>query len=726
MNKKLLLAAMFASIGLAGCGDDGKDGPQGPAGPEGPQGPEGPAAPSGVLIDVADTAFVSIDNANYNSGVITVDFSIVNESGKGLYGLDGTNEFHDFRFSVAQLEVDADSPLKQWKSLLNETTNEAGTTFEQGFEKLSDCPECLTDNMDGTYSYSFKTNLAEFEDPAGVEFNPDITQRIAIEMQFEYDDGHELAENAHFDWIPASNTQEGIDTRQLVTLETCYTCHQPDSLRAHGGRRLDMENCQACHNGIVSDPNGVSVELGHMIHAIHKGKDRKGLDDSGNEAPMPYTVVGYHGPHAFDYPAFPTKPMMDCASCHVDDENLADKDLWKANANANSCSGCHTERPTGHGAFNPPADSVCTDCHSQVDHSKYAAPYQAAKDYSVKVTNVMVNDTNLIEFDVQVMDAEGNTVTADEIYQEGYSNPYMVVSWDVEKDYPESVVTAEGADFSLGTTYNHRRFSLKGDGSTTYDADTGVFHTTTEKQSYGMTYTLDVPLDIKERSLEILPILKVCFIKGTAERVACDNEKAYPAYVQTDAYRAILNDAEAEVADRRTIVDESTCYGCHSYEFYHDSNGVNCIACHTNDKVLKGNGTTSDGIALQKSTNFMYKGHKAAGHDNGHGGSGTILKSDCSTCHGATGHELGRNQGAAHTLPSTQRPTADDPVETWYASPDLAACMSCHQKYMSASAMAHVRQNGAYFGDDKSQAQAAVESCSVCHTPASLLESHGH
>ncbi|MBW8182704.1 OmcA/MtrC family decaheme c-type cytochrome [Shewanella nanhaiensis] len=723
-NKKkiwLVLAAAM-TMGVVGCsGDDGKDGSDGE---NGGNGNDGDAGTSGLHIDMANEAIATITNATYAEGIITVDFDLENKQGVGLFGLSGTNEYHDFRFSLAQLETNTGSELKQWISLLNETTNDTGTTFEQGFEKIKDCSECLVDNKDGTYTYNFKTNLVSATDAAGVVFDPALTQRIAIEMQFEYASGHELAENAHYDWIPATNSIEGIEKRELVTLETCYTCHQPDSLEAHGGRRLDLENCQSCHNGIVTDPNAVSVELGHMVHAIHMGPEREGKDAEGNVVKMPYTIAGYGGDHAFDYPAFPTKPFMDCAVCHVQDEALADKDLWLANANANACTGCHTDSPAQHKSDKNPA-LVCTDCHSAAVHTDREKPYQAAKEYSVEVSDVTISAANLIEFEMKIMDAEGVLVSEAEVYKQGYSKPYMVVSWDVEKDYP---------DYNQAP-YSSRRVDIKDPTKATWNADNTV----------SVAVTINFPVDIAARSLEVLPVLKVCFEEGSDKRVACDAENAYPAYVQTPAYRTVLGDSAAVVGERRSIVDTASCHGCHSYEFYHDSNGVNCIACHTNDKSLKGNGQASNGVDLLKSTSFMYKAHKATGHDNGHGGSGTILKTDCTTCHSATegygglkyGFELGRNGGQAHAVPSTQSPAVGEVVETWYASSDAAACMSCHQKYLSDAAMSHIRSNGGYFGankdadhmvdvNDAANAKDAKEACATCHSPEKIMAHHGH
>ncbi|ACJ27537.1 Decaheme cytochrome c [Shewanella piezotolerans WP3] len=737
-TKKVSLALLISSaLLISGCsdGEDGKNGEDGQ--PGGPGGPGDPGT-SGLHIDMAAEAIAEISNATYADGIITVDFDLENKEGVGLHGLSADNEFHDFRFSLAQLETNQGSDLKQWISLLNETTNDAGTTFEQGFEKLKDCAECLVDHKDGTYTYTFNTNLQTAEDAAGVIFDAALTQRIAIEMQFEYASGHELAENAHYDWIPASNATEGVETRELVTLETCYTCHQPDSLKAHGGRRLDLENCQSCHNGIVSDPNDVSVELGHMVHAIHMGPEREGKDAEGNVVPMPYTIAGYGGDHAFDYPAFPTKPFMDCAVCHVQDEALADKDLWLANANANACTGCHTDSPAQHKSDKNP-ELTCTDCHSAAVHTDHNKPYDTAETFDVVFKDVDLSVPGTISFKVQALTDNGTVITPDQIFWKSfdfgkYSKPYVVVSWDIEKDYPEQIGDA---------VYSKRRINVKD-----HPFVDGFFNVTTA--------AIDIPTNIATRSLELLPLFKVCFEGSTpadCEYVSQSSliDSQYPAYIQSEPYRVLLDDAYGGKQVRRPIVDTASCFGCHSKEFYHDSNGVNCIACHTNDKQL-GAVEDKDGDAVvwgeMKSSSFMYKAHKATGHDNGHGGSGTILKTDCTTCHSATegygglkyGFELGRNAGQAHTVPSFIAVEGNDPlvnpVETWYASPDAAACMSCHQKYLSDAAMAHIRGNGGYFGankdaehivdvNDAGNAKDAKEACATCHSPAKVMEHHG-
>ncbi|EDQ01900.1 hypothetical protein [Shewanella benthica] len=129
-SKLWLLLAAAMTMGVVGC-SDGEDGKNGADGQPGGPGSPGDPGTSGLHIDMATEAVANISNATYADGIITVDFDLENKQNIGLYGLSAENEFHDFRFSLAQLETNEGSELKQWISLLNETTNDAGTTFEQ-------------------------------------------------------------------------------------------------------------------------------------------------------------------------------------------------------------------------------------------------------------------------------------------------------------------------------------------------------------------------------------------------------------------------------------------------------------------------------------------------------------------------------------------------------------------------------------------------------------------
>ncbi|ABZ78208.1 decaheme cytochrome c [Shewanella halifaxensis HAW-EB4] len=711
MTKKTSIALLIGSALFIGGCSDGKDGKDGEDGAPGGGGDPGT---SGLHIDMAAEAIASINNAVYSDGIIALDFELENKQGVGLYGLSSDNQFHDFRFSLAQLQKTEGTELKQWFSLLNAATNDAGTTFEQGFESIKDCADCLVDHKDGTYTYTFNTNLTTADDAAGIVFDPALTQRIAIEMQFEYDSGHELAENAHYDWIPATNATEGVETRDLVTLQTCYSCHQPASLKAHGGRRLDMENCQSCHNGLVTDPNAVSVELGHMVHAIHMGENREGKDAEGNIIPMPYTIAGYGGDHAFDYPAFPAKPVMDCATCHVEDEELADKDLWLANANANACTGCHTDSPAEHKSDKNP-ELACTDCH-QVDHRKFNKPYESAAAYDVKFENVKV-ENGAISFEAKALDSEGAIVSglSHKVYK--YTAPVVQVSWNVEQDgaigdaAADSSPWAREIEFLRPTTTNPSPDHVL--------PDNGVM-TVTAKD-------MGIPDGV---SVELMPIFSICFDAQGADIDCASDTVAGSAYIKSEPHRINMPiDDKGNEMTRRAILDEAKCRDCHSAEIRHKDNGlVACEACHTSDQGLQDD--TVDGVKQFRGAGFAWKVHKASGHymNKKYGGSGTVMKTDCATCHvtdkngNVDGIELGRaSEGRTYVFPTSK--TDGTPM---YASADAGACMTCHWGHESDAMLSHFKSNGGYYGPVKVDAIIGTEeeACAVCHSPAKLMEVH--
>ncbi|GLS85004.1 hypothetical protein [Paraferrimonas haliotis] len=77
MNKKLLWAAMFSAVALAGC--NGKDGAQGPQGPEGPEGPEGPGTnpPVAETFEVVNAQFANLE---LGDNQLSVEFELTNEN----------------------------------------------------------------------------------------------------------------------------------------------------------------------------------------------------------------------------------------------------------------------------------------------------------------------------------------------------------------------------------------------------------------------------------------------------------------------------------------------------------------------------------------------------------------------------------------------------------------------------------------------------------------------
>ncbi|WP_372930060.1 OmcA/MtrC family decaheme c-type cytochrome [Shewanella putrefaciens] len=717
---KAMLGAGLLSLLLAGCGgSDGNDGADGQPGVV------------GVNIDSTSTLKAKFTDATVNAGKVTVNFTLENANGVAVLGL---TKDHDLRFGIAQLtpvkekvgETEADRGL-QWQAYIN-AKKEPGTIpsgvdnlnpsaqFQANVESASKCDTCLVDNGNGTYSYTYQANIANVTSPVAVTYNADYTQRATLELELP-----QVVANAHLDWQPSTGKTEGIASRNVVSIDTCYTCHQPDSLQLHGGRRLDIENCASCHTATSGDPeSGNSIDFTYMIHSIHKGADRKTVNAEGVEVAAPYKIVGYGG-KVIDYGKvqYPQKPAADCAACHVEGANApANADLFKADLSNTACIACHQTPSKSH--LNVGKD--CVSCHNATKpyggtdsaakrHGDVMKAFIDAKALVVKFSNVGVNDAGKMTFDVQVVDKDGNAVDKAYVNQDSR----VVVAWDSNKDYPND----------SDASYSARRIQLK----------TGTYNDSTKVYSMvGTGFTL--PTDKDGKTFELWSALEACFNNGgygVAEVALTDCSKAgvRKVVIKEAPYHFVWKgtgvDEGAKPGVRRDIIDAGKCQGCHNQQIYHYDNGVNCQSCHTSDKGLK---TDSKYPGGKIPTSFAWKAHEREGHYLKYAGvqSGTVLKSDCATCHveksgTVTGITLGRAPERAWRFGDIN----NNGAEIWVSS-DAGTCLSCHQKYLSDAAKSHIETNGGILNgtsavDVKNRAS---ESCATCHTPSKLMEAHGN
>lgn len=711
---KAMLGAGLLSLLLAGCGgSDGKDGEDGKPGV------------IGVNIDSTSTLKANFTDATIDAGKVTVNFTLENANGVAVLGL---NKNHDLRFSIAQLtpvkekvgESEADRGL-QWQSYINDEKKpgkmpedtsflKPSTQFQAAVEAANKCETCLVDNGDGSYSYTYQANIANVTTPVAVTYNADYTQRAALELELPT-----LAINAHLDWQPSTGKTEGIASRNVVSIETCYTCHQPESLALHGGRRIDIENCASCHTATSGDPeSGNSIEFTYMIHAIHKGGERHTYDEAGAEMPAPYKIIGYGG-KVIDYSKvnFPQKPAADCAACHVEGTNApANADLFKADLSNQACIGCHTEKPSAHHT-----KTDCVSCHNETKpydgtgsaakrHGDVMKAFKDAEAMSVKFSDIAADANGNLTAKMQVLDAISAPVDKAFVDQ----NTSIMVSWDSDKDF---------------TGYKSVKLSSP---DVVFDAST---------KTYALTIRGLTP-PTTSQTIQFYSDLTACFNNGgyKVEEVAlteCITPSVRKVHIKQAPLNVVWNtsgiDSNAKPNMRRDIIDTGKCQGCHNQEIRHHENSVNCGVCHTPAKALKESVSKSGKFDL--ATSFAWKAHEREGHYLKYAGvqSGTVLKTDCATCHvekngNISGIELGRSPNRAWIYPNL---TTYDKTGIWVSS-DAGSCLSCHQKYLSDAAKSHIETNGGILdGKDAKDVQTrASESCATCHTPAQLMEAHGN
>ncbi|MDI5836817.1 OmcA/MtrC family decaheme c-type cytochrome [Shewanella xiamenensis] len=719
---KAMLGAGLLSFVLAGCGSDGDDGKPGA---------DGQPGVIGVSIDSTPTLKAKITDATIDAGKVTVNFTLENANGVAVLGL---NKTHDLRFGIAQLtpvkekvgETEADRGL-QWQAYIN-TKKEPGTIpegvtnlnpsaqFQANVEAANKCDTCLVDNGDGSYSYTYQVNIANVTAPVAVTYKADNTQRATLELQLP-----QVVANAHLDWQPSTGKTEGIASRNVVSIETCYTCHQPDSLQLHGGRRLDIENCASCHTATSGDPeSGNSVDFTYMIHAIHKGKSRESFDAEGNTTPAPYKIIGYGG-KVIDYGKveFPQKPAADCSACHVEGANApADAALFKADLSNTACIACHTEAPSqSHIQYN--SGTNCVSCHNSTApasgtgsaakrHGDVMKAYNDAEAMSVKFSDIASDTVGTLTTKVQMLDAAGTPL--DQALIDTAS--YVFLSWDSDKDF---------------TGYQRLPISK------------GIFDPSSKSYTFTFTGLPTATEPATEKTFELWSAAKVCFNNGGYGGIEviptdCSTEKVRKVEIKEAPFHFVWN-GKSTVENkapgvRRDIIDAGKCQGCHNQVVRHYDNGINCGVCHTPTK-RKSNAVGQPIV----SSSFAWKAHEREGHYLKYAGvqSGTVLKSDCATCHiEKSGTVTGITLGRAPERVWIYGDLSNNSQTAIYVSSDAGTCLSCHQKYLSASAKSHIVNNGGVLDGASTEDVLATlkatggESCATCHTPAQLMEAHGN
>ena len=169
-----------------------------------------------------------------------------------------------------------------------------------------------------------------------------------------------------------------VPRRTVVTLAQCNVCH--DSLRLHGGQRLNTEECVICHNPTKGDEDrrpanagpAESISFQRMVHRIHTGENLT----------RDFTIIGFGGSvNNFNEVRYPGD-RRSCAKCHTATSFTLPlpaelsfvttlRDLYTPQGPAAaSCLGCHdTTSAAAHAYLNTttfggatPAEA-CATCH---------------------------------------------------------------------------------------------------------------------------------------------------------------------------------------------------------------------------------------------------------------------------------------------------------------------------------------------------------------------------
>ena len=755
--------------------------PRRPPGAAAPGSGSGSGSGSGGGDITTATAIVGTINSVTVGGPPVVKFQVADQNGLPLKGLTTSN----ISFTVAQLDPGLNGTASQWKSYIFSTvspaTCPAGVTAcatasqtQAGTESAT--KGTLVDNGDGTYQYTFNTDITAV--PA-VPYDAKLTHRVAFQFS-----GLAQGNNGIYTFQPSTGATTGIFSREIVTTATCNNCHT--MLKEHGGGRVDTQYCVMCHNPGTADPDsGNSLNMTVMIHKIHSGITLPSIQTSGGPDTTPTLGIGYWivGNKAslnnFNTVLFP-QDTRNCQTCHVQGiATLPDAANYNTVPTIEACGACHDTVNFATGANHAGGvanDSQCATCHSPTSGlsaaSKHVIPeIAAAAKFQFLVNKVSFVTSGGLMYPVvnfSVTDPTNNNapynILTDAPFvgiDPGTGKPMCAsggatklafdIAWD-SRDYTNwgsgTTAGAWGQPISLNVLLN----AACGSGVTPSGPDaTGAF-------------TLTSPTALPA------PPAAHCPPAGPAACPAISNVgvvmEGRTGVVTTGPGAAKIpvtsavgygNASGGTPVVRRTVVDSAKCNVCHSMLSEHggsrNGNVQVCTVCHNPASTDVGeraalSATTpgADGL-WEQSIDFKFLIHSIHNASNRPAGSPFVVYGNkgsvndfsgvmfpgqinrCDACHApATYYPVDTTMVQATTFFtgfSTQAPNPTTPGNPIATSPTMTVCSSCH---VDASTQSHMVQNGGSTTVSKDAEGRTIpnsnaannETCSICHGPGGV------
>jgi OmcA/MtrC family decaheme c-type cytochrome len=570
-----VFAFLIVLLTLAAC-STADDGAQGPAG-----------TPGASLTSTASELNIVVNSVTIASPPV-VKFTVTNENGSGFIGLSDT----DLRFNIAKLIPGSNGDTSRWQNYIVRAKDGA----MQGSQERSRSGYSwgtLSNNEDGTYTYTFATDISSVSCPSpctdadgnalDVSYQPSLTHRVGIQQG-----NRDLPmANAIYDFVPAGGAV--TSKREIVKTDNCNECH--DKITAHGSR-FETKLCVTCHNpGSWVDSN-TTVDFKVMIHKIHRGEELPSVVAGGS-----YAV----GSHDFSDIALP-QDIRNCTKCHDgSDADTPQGDNWEI-PNMAACGSCHDDidfskdgsgtppvDPTGHPGGIVTDNSECITCHEEGRiagsvAAAHAIPGKAERDYfqfnilEVCGTAVASNPTcapssnPTVKF--SVTDPSGATTHE-------YGNAYNIRSTGTDEEFNSSA-----ASFNLLIAWDTRDYTnAGGTGTKPSRADSINLRTSAGITDNGDgTFTLD---GAATPTPEVIPAGATG--SGTialeGHPAADDGTGAFTVRVPVNSEVAYFAITDTTPTPRRQVVDVPTkCDRCHDVLSVHGSNRNNngqlCIMCH--------------------------------------------------------------------------------------------------------------------------------------------------
>jgi len=663
-----LIGVFVLALFLAAC--EGDTGPQGAQGDPGEPGP-----PAGVEIDNAGQIEALITGVTIASPPI-VTFTLSERNGNPVRNLPASA----ISFTIAKLVPGTDGNASAWQSYINEIEEPGvGPGIDPAGQADTENGSSgeLVEVTDGSYRYTFATDVANVTDPFPVAFEPDLTHRVGFEIR-----GFAPVENPVYTFRPSDDATTGLFSRTIVKTGTCNGCHK--RLAEHGGARFETDYCQTCHNPGSTDAN------------------------SGN-----YCIYGFNdNPHCYGGIMFPEEggvafpqDIRNCENCHSEnDPDTPDAANWYQVPTVEACGSCHGdvnfETGENHRGGAKGNDS-CTSCHSP-DKTSGLGAYQ-------KHRILTDEDAAKYSFNILMIDFMGPG-TAPMVTFSVTDPTNGDMPYDLAND-PDLTNGSSSLTFFTAwetTDYDNPGNNNSGASSTNVYSGGGMLQA---MDNGDFTYSIDAGT-IPMGAVGSGGIAFSGRVDTSVGRVMPDN---------THAFFGITDDP-MDPTPRRTKVDINRCDVCHSRLTRHNNRTENiqvCVMCH-NPGAAKSSGGPMD------MKQFIHRIHAVDGIRY------PQRVSNCVACHTDDGfYPLALDSGVLATSVDRGADTTD-PTDNTRITPNAATCSVCHS---GADATLHMQQNGASFdacqesdgttrerldfcGPGGNKTGAIIqESCTVCHDP---------
>ena len=732
-----LVGVLFASALLFAC--DGSTGPAGPAGPSGNDGtpgtpgPSGPPGPSGTSVPYDSAEIINVEVQSVvipaGGGAPTVTVLLTNDIGFGLGGLPAST----LSFTIAQLTPGAAGGSSEWQSYVTNGRKEP-PDVQASTESAS--AGTFTDNLDGTYTYTFAQNLTDY--PAAPVFDATKTHRLGVEIRTNRVLPENIpANNAPYDFVPAGGSP--TFTRLIVNNATCNACH--DNLELHGEARFDVEYCVTCHNPYSIDPDtaaeewGGTVDMKQMIHKIHAGVNLT----------FGYAVIGYGGSlHDYSDIHFP-QDLRNCSTCHQEsDPTVPQAGNWKEVQNRASCGSCHdwidwdgskNDPDLLHpGGFTFLDDTDCVTCHGS-ESTAYDGAFRVAEvhrqplieaqaQFEFEVVDILdtdVGDFPIVDYRVNNPDTgtPWNLLTDEEWTTCGPARLAVGIAWDTADYHNNGTGSTPGLGISIG--------AIPCNGALPEDRGNGIFR---------VTSPTPVPANAGGSLAVTMDGHAAVNIDGSLEQIAVTNAVRYAAI------------GAGTTTARRNVVDIDKCDDCHNQLSMHGGNRTDkievCVTCHAPNATdinrrlepcVTDLGTDDDATIDMKvmihalhAFDYTNEAYSACGFRFPSGGTAHTFDfvypgrlNNCEGCHVEDGfYPVDPTQVLGTTVDANDPADVTDDV---VVSPNSAVCSSCHVSDLAAN---HMQQNGGDFDArkdvDSNLVSSGNETCQLCHGPGASAD----